>query len=85
MVYLAYCAQKDSSRSYIFCLNSAILKGPSLNYWMEAISNRPEYSEVNAVFRAFEQQFGNTAHQKQIEALLLSIIMENTMKKLSCN
>lgn len=83
--YTTYCTQKDFPRPDRVKLVSAILKGPALNFWMEHINGRTEYSELGGVFKALEGQFDTPAHQKQIEALACSMTIEDTMKKHNCS
>lgn len=62
-----------------------MLKGPTLNFWMENINGRADFSKLGAVFKALEAEFDTPAHQKQIEALASAMIIEDIIKKQSCS
>lgn len=74
-------AIKNISRSDRVLLVFAVLKGLALNYRMEQVDGRAEYSKSGDVFKALEARFDNSAHQKLIKAIAPAMKMDEVHKK----
>lgn len=64
---------------------SLVLKGPALGFWEDHVQSDPDISQVGDVFNRLEKQFDSPAHQRQIEALALSMTIEDIRKQNSCS
>jgi hypothetical protein len=66
-------------------LVSCVLKGPALNYWMNHIDGKDQFTEFGAVFQQLESQFDTPADRRKIESLACAMTNEEMRKERSCN
>jgi hypothetical protein len=82
---MTYSNQKEFSSADLMKLVSCVLKGPALNYWLNHIDGKDQFTEFGAVFQQLESQFDTPAHQRQIKSLACAMTIEEFRKKRSCN
>lgn len=68
--FIIYCNQKDFPRTDRERLVSTILKGPSLDFWMENIEERAECSKLAVLLKAPERQFETQQTKNKLRLLL---------------
>lgn len=82
--YLAYCSDKGMSvRDKVKLIHYA-LKGPAWTYWSEILRDDQSLINIGLVFAKLSEKFDTPSHQRQVEHLLESMNLDQTMKSMEC-
>ena len=82
--YLTYCHDKGFSPSEKVQLAHYALRGPAWTFWSSHIRDNPAITQIGSVFDCLTNKFDTATHQKQIDHIISSLSMKETVHKLQC-